>query len=470
MVLIPRRSRINLPATAQLAREIATFRRQWQRRRCVALTGVGMMMMMLQVIPMVFYHLSFDSPLSASLDTFMEPTNNPLSSTRPAESSPRHLWPNHPNPKRNEIYSYLTKATTTRIATNSPLRLDWTNLTKLSPIARDMEVHQRNCQLPVANFWYRNRFGLGSDLHVWSQAACNALQAQYRIRTLGLWIWRDETICNLTGYSTMSCYFPHAEQECTTNITGSGAMEQPLEQESPQFNLSRGRGRVRNECQSLLQRDYPNTTTADVRASMMEFLFTSVSRLLQQEAERQYTILFARELDQNHTTTAATAAVRHPSDLVTVHIRWGDKSDEMSLVPIADYIKAVQHLRRKRHLSTFTVPVLVATEDPRALYEFVRAIPTPHNWTIYVDVYFQETYRFRGNYSRYNGIPQLAQKLQGHSGLVALGSLLVALEANDFVLTTASNWSRLLNELRRSVIDPRCQGCTRMIDLRKGEW
>jgi hypothetical protein len=48
--------------------------------------------------------------------------------------------------------------------------------------------------------------------------------------------------------------------------------------------------------------------------------------------------------------------------------------------------------------------------------------------------------------------------------------LLVALEANYFVLTTASNWSRLMNELRKNVLDPSCGDCTRMIDLRPGEW
>ena len=68
------------------------------------------------------------------------------------------------------------------------------------------------------------------------------------------------------------------------------------------------------------------------------------------------------------------------------------------------------------------------------------------------------------------GNPIVAKKMDGKPGLIALGSLLVAMEANDFVLTTGSNWSRLINELHRNVLDPRCNNCTRLIDLLHGEY
>ena len=52
-------------------------------------------------------------------------------------------------------------------------------------------------------FRFRNRFGLGSDLHVYGQALCNALESssistsshKYRVTTALPWIWRDETVC-----------------------------------------------------------------------------------------------------------------------------------------------------------------------------------------------------------------------------------------------------------------------------------
>jgi hypothetical protein len=56
------------------------------------------------------------------------------------------------------------------------------------------------------------------------------------------------------------------------------------------------------------------------------------------------------------------------------------------------------------------------------------------------------------------------------SGLIALGSLLVAMEANMFVLTTKSNWSTLMNHLRTQIVDPQCGNCTDMMDLRPGVW
>jgi acetyl-CoA acetyltransferase len=39
--------------------------------------------------------------------------------------------------------------------------------------------------------------------------------------------------------------------------------------------------------------------------------------------------------------------------------------------------------------------------------------------------------------------------------LESLAALLVSMESNRFVLTRASNWSRLIDELRKNVVDPR---------------
>jgi hypothetical protein len=63
-----------------------------------------------------------------------------------------------------------------------------------------------------------------------------------------------------------------------------------------------------------------------------------------------------------------------------------------------------------------------------------------------------------------------AAKSKGWAGTANLASLLIAMQAREFVLSTGSNWSRLMNELRKAVLDDRCDGCTRMIDLQPGEW
>jgi tagatose-1,6-bisphosphate aldolase len=64
----------------------------------------------------------------------------------------------------------------------------------------------------------------------------------------------------------------------------------------------------------------------------------------------------------------------------------------------------------------------------------------------------------------------MMSQANGKNALESLGALLVAMESYGYVLTTGSNWSRLMNELRKNVVDPRCGKCTKMIDLLDGEW
>lgn len=110
------------------------------------------------------------------------------------------------------------------------------------------------------------------------------------------------------------------------------------------------------------------------------------------------------------------------------------------------------------------INIFLATEDPKAVEEFRQALPT--GWNLFVDQFWVETNPHR--IDEYNGIPKMAQNaLHGKAGLLAMGSLLVSMEANDFVLTTASNWSRLIDELRLSILNPRCGNCTSTIDLRQ---
>ena len=53
----------------------------------------------------------------------------------------------------------------------------------------------------------------------------------------------------------------------------------------------------------------------------------------------------------------------------------------------------------------------------------------------------------------------------------SLIALALSLEANYFIGTTGSNWSRLLNELRLNRVHGLCGGeCTEFIDLKAGEW
>jgi hypothetical protein len=345
----------------------------------------------------------------------------------------------------------LNPSTTLQALTPSnkwKLRFDWTNLAPQSPLAQRMLAHQTSCSLPLGNFVYRNQFGLGSDLHIWGQALCNGMESHHRIRTTGPWTWMDQEKCGDLA-SPMACYFSQSELNCEGDET--------LARQYPTFtpdlhNISRSNGKLKYRCDSIMGVTTPKN---ELRASATEFLFGHVSSLVVQEAERQIALVFEK-------------VGQVPKDLITVHIRWGDKAREMQLVPISDYIQAIEEVLDQRKSNDKTANIFLATEDPQAVKEFQKLAPA--KWNIYLDQYYTDMLPYR--ISEYNGSPKMSAQLNGRTGLVALGSLLVAMEANDFILTTASNWSRLFNELRKSILNPRCNDCTTMADLRpvKNEW
>lgn len=307
----------------------------------------------------------------------------------------------------------------------------------------------------MGTFRYRNRFGMGSDLHVWGQALCNGMQRGLRLRTVGNWTWMDEHHCRKSIGSPMRCYFEASELNCP----GDAEEARSSNDFEPSNALSRSNGVVTDQCQAV----YQGMDRSQVRRSAMEFLFAHVSPRVVDEAQRQLNTVFQ-------------GLQRVPPNLITVHIRWGDKAREMKLVKMHEYIQAIQNILQLRQpeaaapgdIGMDEANIYLATEDPEAVQQFRNGMPS--SWNLYVDQAFTELLPYR--VAEYNGSPKMSKALYGRAGLVTLGSLLVAMEANDFVLTTASNWSRVMNELRQSILDPRCGYCTRMIDLRKvrNEW
>jgi len=154
--------------------------------------------------------------------------------------------------------------------------------------------------------------------------------------------------------------------------------------------------------------------------------------------------------------------------LITVHMRWGDKKFEKKLQSVNDYISGVKSILKQRGDEAGEAQIFLSTEDPKAVREFMAE--SPISWRVYIDQFYYEMLPYRPDDDPYNTVPKLSRELNGVTGLWSLGSLLVAMEANDFVLTTSSNWSRLMNELRKNVINPREKNVTTMVDLKYGEW
>lgn len=358
------------------------------------------------------------------------------------------------------------------------LRLDYTNLDRLSPVAKEIEAVQNNCSIKRRGHYYHtNGSGLGSELHIYSIVLCTAIEmGNVRFRTVGSWIYNDIQKCKASEKNApMSCYFPQVEPNCPIDATT--AVEK--------FDISYT---DRYTCPRITDIAGGHS---NVRAATTEYLFTRVSDIVQKEGERQLNIVFGGNGRSDRKRNV-------PKNLITVHIRWGDKDGEMKLVPIQNYTNAVHQILEKRKTKRNTrrnknmndrflptdtmaantmdnnnnsdddgtVHILLATEDPEAVKQFLSV--KPKDWNVYLDQYYTEMLPYRmemGNVFNVNSLYASHKSINGRNGLIALGSLLVALEANDFVLTTASNWSRLINELRKNVVDPRCNNCTTMIDL-----
>ncbi|KAG7353734.1 hypothetical protein IV203_003089 [Nitzschia inconspicua] len=330
------------------------------------------------------------------------------------------------------------------------LRRQWWYNPVLSDYAQAIQRHQSNCTLPLAAHFMDNTFGLGSHLLLWGQAMCNAMENGHRLQsyTSSPWIWSDQTHCdtNANNTSPMHCYFPKSEQLCLNDRT----MPSSINVSDP---------RQQNEWCQLVKNASQEEEKEYIRAASTEFIFQQISPIVIQEAQRQIGLIFPDGVV--------------PEDLVTVHIRWGDKFWEMDLVSIEEYIYAINKLLQRHHGMTprnntiiLTANIFLATEDPRAYQEFMQA--KPPEWNVYADITLQEIDAFRPR--KGNRASWAARNTKGRSGLIALGSLLVAMEANLFVLTTKSNWSTLMNQLRTQVVDPRCGNCTDMMDLRPGNW
>jgi hypothetical protein len=357
------------------------------------------------------------------------------------------------------------------------LRRDWRYHAPRSRLAKLLEAHQTDCGLPLATHNMDNTYGFGSHLALWGQALCNAREARYRMRshcpmtittTTGEgrdWIWLDQEHCDTSMaqiQSPMRCYFPNAEYRCdgggntnTTNTNTNTNTDNNKGEEDPISNYNATDPRnIQKWCKLVKESD---EMRAEYRAASTEYLFQRVGDIVIQEAKRQLGIVF-----QEYGGVA-------PSDLITVHIRWGDKFWEMNLPSIQEYIDAVRSLL-SRHTddddSDSDVNIYLATEDPKAYQEFLRA--KPENWKVHADITLQEINAFRP--VKGNRASWATKNTKGRAGLVALGSLLVAMEANRFVLTTKSNWSTLMNHLRMNILDPDCGNCTRHVDLRPGLW
>jgi hypothetical protein len=122
-----------------------------------------------------------------------------------------------------------------------------------------------------------------------------------------------------------------------------------------------------------------------------------------------------------------------PRGTVSIHVRHGDKYTEMTLQPFARYVEGAKDLFRWQPLS-LSRTMFVSTEDAQVIRE---AATNADGWVaLYSDIPRHNS----------NGFEQLG--LADDITLLHLTQLLMALECDAWVGTLASNWNRLIDELR----------------------
>jgi len=250
----------------------------------------------------------------------------------------------------------------------------------------------------------------------------------------GTWIWADPVFCRYG--SGFGCFF-----ESLTNCRS-------------------GEGRAVDEVTDYsADRDMQPPTGCDdnIPFGLAEFLFSRISPRLIAHAQREIENLLRRERFSDFSMLT--------DNMITIHIRYGDKVKEMDLVPIKDYVDAVKDLI-VRHSIMYPV-VYVMCDMPNTVHLFRQS--APHDWRVIT--YESPVFRLKNKKAGESANFLKENHLDGKSsvGSSLMVALLLGLQANYFVLTLASNLSRLINEIRVTILNVECLECTDLIDLRNYE-
>ena len=331
---------------------------------------------------------------------------------------------NNTCPKMPTIEKASVPVNKTQININRlSLTNQWQNRELYSSVAKKIKHNQQLCSQQYKATL--NGYGMGSDIHTWSQALCVAMDRKGALFAVkpGPWKWIDKKLCSPKYFDDpLSCYFGK-----TTKCTQQSNKNYP----SLEYHI---------KCKT----DIPT-----MRAAATEYLFSNVSpRIINIAQRRAYDIFGASGI---------------PKDLITVHIRWSDKKSEMTLQPIEKYIQAIDTLIVRHNITN--PHIYMISEDACAYREFLLYTRYKRlKWSVH-------TYLQAMPLCQRSKLPtDEAKDTAGSNGSATLVALLIGMESKYYVLTTASNWSRVMNELRTNVVNMKCKGCTDMIDLLPGQW
>lgn len=152
-------------------------------------------------------------------------------------------------------------------------------------------------------------------------------------------------------------------------------------------------------------------------------------------------------------TTIEPVSVPFPlQNTVSIHVRHGDKDQEMTLIPFYDYAAAADQFIARNPLH-YTHSLFISSEDPLVIQQAQHLwwsnigsetnpedITSPDkSWV----VYFSDIGRMNTG-----PVSQLIAFGPLNTTYTWILQLLMALECDVFVGTRGSNWNRLIDELR----------------------
>ena len=173
-----------------------------------------------------------------------------------------------------------------------------------SNLAKEISNWYTNCKLPSKTYNITHA-GFGSDLHVFSQAVCQIYE-EFGARTVPFtatkWLWAYREACGENG--DIHCYFKLPT--CSNDKNKKKLIP------------------IQSDPVSLKRCSYDRKNATEYRKAFSEFLFSfGLTDVVKHEVGYQIEKVFGGKI---------------PVNLITVHIRWGNKKTEMKLVPIEDYI------------------------------------------------------------------------------------------------------------------------------------
>ena len=415
---------------------------------------------------------------------------------------PNSLGPNL-TAKTQETFFQKNNKWPTRVGPKYPFK---------STLTQKIHQHQSNCK-NAPKIYDLNIAGFGADIHHFSDSVGLSMLSTTRLLTnfqnskhipvIPTWRWLSKEDCD--EKSGLNCYFNIPVDNCkysenymmentdyrnfrkgrkNTNFDGI-FNELKLHTSKVCQNLPKYCGssdeainKCEKDCESsdeavinyMICRKTPYNCKGKWHRSLVEYLFSSgLTDVVLKEVKSQIAQVFGRG--------------GIPKNMITVHIRWGNKYIEAERLSIEAYTEAImEHVKSEKHLwkqNKNIVNIYLATEDPIAkgyLEKSLKKLNSGYNFRIFLDatvdinlknglrpdVGFNETLKWGRNIDR-----NIATATNGKYGLQVLASVIIACNANSYILTTSSNLSRLMDEIRQNVVDANFNNITRLIDLQR---